>query len=98
MAVRSRKQQKSARKNAGQTPPPGRRTIDLHGLTVDEAKNQLLDAIDGCLRDEIDELRVIHGFGTGKVKNAVHEVLRTLRHVKAIRSELGNAGVTVVYF
>jgi len=64
---------------------------------VEESKNRVLDALDGCLRDDIDQLRIIHGFGTGRVKEAVHELLKSMRHVKSVRPELGNAGVTVVY-
>jgi DNA mismatch repair protein MutS2 len=77
--------------------PGGQRTVDLHGCTVEESKNRVLDTIDGCLRDEIYQIRIIHGFGTGKVKEAVHELLRSLKHVKEFRQELGNAGVTIAY-
>ncbi len=73
------------------------RSIDLHGMTVEEAKKTLLGTIDKCLLDDIDELRVIHGFGTGKVKEAVHKILSSMRQVREFRVQLGNAGVTIVY-
>lgn len=73
------------------------RSIDLHGMTVEEAKKTLLSTIDKCLLDDIDELRVIHGFGTGKVKEAVHKILSSMRQVREFRVQLGNAGVTIVY-
>jgi len=66
-------------------------------MTVEQAKKLLLDTIDKCLLDDIDELRVIHGFGTGKVKDAVQKMLVSLRQVKEFRTQLGNAGVTIVY-
>lgn len=53
--------------------------------------------LDLCLRDGVDQLRVIHGFGTGKIKEAVYEILASSHHVKNYRTELGNQGVTVVY-
>lgn len=73
------------------------RSIDLHGMTTDEAKRTLLAALDKCLLDDIDELRVIHGFGTGKVKDAVHKLLSSMKQVKEFRIQLGNAGVTIVF-
>jgi DNA mismatch repair protein MutS2 len=66
-------------------------------LRVEEAKERFIDMLDLCLRDEVDQIRVIHGFGTGKVKAAIYEILETSRHVKNHRTEMGNAGVTVVY-
>ena len=66
-------------------------------MTVEEAKKTLINTIDKCLLDDIDELRVIHGFGTGKVKDAVQKVLSSMKQVKEYRIQLGNAGVTIVY-
>ena len=77
--------------------PSQTRSIDLHGMTVEEAKKTLINTIDKCLLDDIDELRVIHGFGTGKVKDAVQKVLSSMKQVKEYRIQLGNAGVTIVY-
>lgn len=73
------------------------RTVDLHGIRVEEAKELFLDTLDLCLRDGVDQLRVVHGFGTGKVKAAIYEILKSSRHVKNFRTEIGNQGVTVVY-
>lgn len=73
------------------------RSVDLHGLTVEEAKKTLINTIDKCLLDDIDELRVIHGFGTGKVKDAVQRLLSSIKQVKEFRAQLGNDGVTIVY-
>jgi DNA mismatch repair protein MutS2 len=75
----------------------GSRSIDLHGKTVEEAKTILLDTINSCLLDDVEEIRVIHGFGTGKVKEAVHKILSSMKQVKEFKPQLGNAGVTIVY-
>jgi DNA mismatch repair protein MutS2 len=85
------------RKKKSQSFHSSSRSIDLHGLKVEEAKWALIDAIDRCLLDDVDELRVIHGFGSGKVKEAVHKLLKEMRQVKEFRPQLGNAGVTIVY-
>ena len=72
--------------------------IDLHGLRVHEACEALEKAIDRCILNDEEQLRVIHGFGSGKVKVAILELLRSSPQVKHFRGEMGNAGVTVVYF
>ena len=77
--------------------PSKSRSIDLHGMRVEDAKTTLINTIDRCLLDDIDELRVIHGFGTGKVKEAVEKLLASMRQVKEFRKQLGNDGVTIVY-
>jgi len=66
-------------------------------MRVEDAKTTLINTIDRCLLDDIDELRVIHGFGTGKVKEAVEKLLASMRQVKEFRKQLGNDGVTIVY-
>lgn len=86
-----------ARRRQGKSEVLGTRSIDLHGLRVQEAQERLLDTLNKCILDDIDQLRVIHGLGTGKVKAAVYEILKDSRHVKDFRIEMGNPGVTVVY-
>jgi len=66
-------------------------------MRVEDAKTTLINTIERCLLDDIDELRVIHGFGTGKVKEAVEKLLTLMRQVKEFRKQLGNDGVTIVY-
>jgi len=66
-------------------------------MRVEDAKTTLINTIERCLLDDIDELRVIHGFGTGKVKEAVEKLLASMRQVKEFRKQLGNDGVTIVY-
>ena len=78
------------------TRPHAAVSIDLHGLTVEEA----LAALDTLLNDAIlaghAELRVIHGRGAGRLKSAVHRRLRLLRAVRGFRLDPGNPGVTIV--
>ncbi len=71
--------------------------LDLHGCTVVEAKEKVLDALNEALLKDVDQLRIIHGLGSGKVKDAVHALLGANRHVKNFRLEMANPGVTVVY-
>lgn len=71
-------------------------SIDLHGMTADEA----ITAVDAFLNDAIlaslDEIRIIHGRSGRRLKGVVHARLRELRPVRAFRVDPGNPGVTIV--
>src|SRR5439155_757806 len=62
--------------------PPDRLTaavataeVSLRGLRVDEAEARLVKALDDAVLADLPYLRVIHGKGTGAVRERVHEVL-----------------------
>jgi DNA mismatch repair protein MutS2 len=76
--------------------PPGR--VDLHGLRVEDAIARVLDEIDHALRRGADRLEVIHGKGSGRVKDALHRRLAELSVVAAFRIDPRNSGITWVYF
>src|SRR5688572_5611544 len=71
-------------------------SLDVHGLTV----NQALEAIDAALNDALlrdaDELRVIHGRSSGRIRNALHRHVRGLSAVRTARLDPANAGVTII--
>ena len=78
-------------------PGAGRpRSIDLHGFTVDAAVAALDAALDAALRDDVAELRVIHGRSGGRIRAAVHARLAGIAAVRAFQLDADNAGVTVV--
>ena len=55
--------------------------------------------LDDALLAHATTVRVVHGKGTGALRKAIHERLRTLRYVKEYRlgeCGEGDAGVTVV--
>lgn len=75
--------------------------IDLRGLRVDEAEAVLTAALDNAVLVDQPFLRVIHGKGTGAVRERVHEVLRGDRRVKRYAlapANQGGSGVTLVEF
>jgi len=75
------------------------REIDLRGLTIDEAISQLDKYIDDALLAGLNEVFVIHGKGTGALRQGVQSYLREHPRVAGIRiGELneGGSGVTVV--
>jgi DNA mismatch repair protein MutS2 len=72
--------------------------IDLHGLTVDEALARVIAAIDAALQRGADRLQVVHGKGSGRIRDALHHHLTTLTVVASFRLDPRNPGVTWIYF
>ena len=75
--------------------------INLLGKTVDEAVASLDKYLDDAYIAHLPSVRVVHGKGTGALRNAVHAHLKRLKYVKEYRlGEYGegDAGVTIVTF
>ena len=75
--------------------------INLLGKTVDEALSELDKYLDDAYLAHLPSVRVVHGKGTGALRNAVHNYLRKNKVVKQYRlGEFGegDAGVTIVEF
>jgi len=75
--------------------------INLLGKTVDEAISELDKYLDDAYLAHMPSVRVVHGKGTGALRNAVHSHLKRLKIVKEFRlGEFGegDAGVTIVTF
>jgi len=80
------------------TPSPG---IELHvrGMRAEEALAELEAYLDRAYLAGLPFVRIVHGKGTGKLRQAVRQALQTHPHVLAFedgREEEGGAGVTVV--
>ncbi|MCR4691800.1 MAG: endonuclease MutS2 [Lachnospiraceae bacterium] len=75
--------------------------INLLGKTTDQALNDLDKYLDDAYMAHLPMVRVVHGKGTGALRNAVHQYLRRQKIVKDFRlGEFGegDAGVTIVTF
>lgn len=73
--------------------------IDLRGMRVTEVDDILMYALDAAIRADHKALRIIHGKGTGALRERVSEMLRKETRVTAFRLGAwneGGAGVTVV--
>ena len=73
-------------------------TIDLRGKRVQEAIEELDKDLDTMSRKGIDSIVIIHGFGTGALKEAVRDHLKTSLYVRDFRKgEYGEGedGVTI---
>ena len=75
--------------------------INLIGLLTDEAIPKLDKYLDDAYIAHLPSVRVVHGKGTGALRNAVHSHLKRLSYVKEYHlGEFGegDAGVTIVTF
>lgn len=75
--------------------------VNLIGMTVDEAVPHMEKYLDDAYLSHLSKVRIVHGRGTGALKNAVHKQLKRLKYVKSFRlGEFGegDTGVTIVEF
>lgn len=75
------------------------REINVVGLTVAEALTEIDPFLDAALVAGADEVKIVHGFGTGKLRKAIHEYLRMYKGVETYRLGKygeGEGGVTIV--
>jgi DNA mismatch repair protein MutS2 len=75
--------------------------INLIGKTVDEALALLDKYLDDAYLSHIPKVTIIHGRGTGALRNAVHGFLKKSKYVKSYRIggfNEGNTGATIVEF
>jgi DNA mismatch repair protein MutS2 len=73
--------------------------IDLRGMRVGEVEDIVMHAVDAAIRADLKTLRIIHGKGTGALRERVSEMLRKESRVTNFRLGAwneGGAGVTVV--
>lgn len=73
--------------------------VDVRGVRVHEVDDLVLQAIDGAVRADLPSLRIIHGKGTGALRERVTQLLKRDGRVKGHRMGAwneGGAGVTMV--
>ena len=72
--------------------------VDLRGMTGDEAIEALDKYVDDGVLAGLEQIRIIHGKGTGALRKAVQEYLKASRRIRSYRegeSGEGGSGVTV---
>lgn len=75
--------------------------LDIRGMNIEEAFVELDKFIDDCLIASIPQARIIHGKGTGVLRNAVQTYLRKHKSVRTFRLGVygeGENGVSIVEF
>ena len=72
--------------------------IDLRGLRVEEVDHELHHALDQAVLGDLAELRIIHGKGTGALRERVGEILSADSRIRSFRLGQhgeGGSGVTI---
>ena len=75
--------------------------IDLRGARLNDAIEQVTRYVDDAIMLGIGSVRIIHGKGTGVLRDEIQKLLRTMPGVASARDEhiqFGGSGVTVVTF
>ena len=75
--------------------------IDLRGARLNDAIEQVTRYVDDAIMLGISSVRIIHGKGTGVLRDEIQKLLRTMPGVASARDEhiqFGGSGVTVVTF
>lgn len=73
--------------------------IDVRGMRVDEALQAVMYYIDDAIQVGVGRVRILHGTGTGALRQVIREYLSTVNGVKNYRDEhvqFGGSGITVI--
>lgn len=73
--------------------------LDLHTFRPKEVKDLVPEYIRECLKRDILDLRIIHGKGSGKLRETVHSILRREQAVRSFvqaPEDAGGWGATLV--
>ena len=76
-----------------------RQDLDVRGMRGDEAINAVTYFIDDAILVGMSRIRILHGTGTGILRQLIRQYLSTVPNVKSYRDEhvqFGGAGITVV--
>ena len=79
--------------------PTVKRECNLIGMTTTEGVKEAEDFLDAAVVSNLQEVRIVHGYGTGKLRAAVQEMLRRHPRVESFRPGKygeGEGGVTIV--
>lgn len=76
-------------------------SINLIGYHIDEAIETLIAFLDTAYGHSLKKVKVIHGFGTGKLKEAIRNYLAKSPYVSSFSDALANdggGGATIIIF
>ena len=70
--------------------------IDLRGMRADEALQAVMYFIDDAIMVGAGTVRILHGTGTGALRQVIRQYLSTVAGVASYHDQFGGAGITVV--
>jgi DNA mismatch repair protein MutS2 len=70
--------------------------IKVIGMRVEEALEEIDRFLDRAIVQEMPQVKIVHGIGTGKLMNAIREHLENMSYIKDIKKDSANAGVTII--
>ena len=71
-------------------------SIDLHGFDRDSARVKVLEFINDSKKMKNEIVCIVHGRGTGILKNEVHTTLKKNKNVLEYKMFYNNVGCTIV--
>ena len=98
-ASQPKKRQVNVVKRSNTSGPRAR--LDLRGKRYEEAMQELDGFIDQALLNNMAQVDIIHGIGTGVIREGVTKYLRRNKHVKSFEyapQNAGGSGATIVTF
>ena len=72
--------------------------IKVIGMRVEEALKEIDRFLDRAIVQEIPQVKILHGIGTGRLMNAIREHLEDMNYIKSIKKDSANSGVTIIEF
>ena len=75
--------------------------LDLRGFRADDALQEVMNYIDDAIMVGASQVRILHGTGTGALKQIVRDYLRMQHRVTSFHDgdpDKGGAGITIVVF
>lgn len=73
--------------------------LDIRGMYSYEIEYKIEEFLNDAIINNLPEVRIIHGKGTGKLRNKVHEILKKSKNVKSFRFgnwNEGDSGITII--
>lgn len=78
-----------------------RGSVDVRGMRASEALDVVRNLVDDALMLGVESVTILHGKGTGALKEEIRRYLRTVDAVESVEDEhvqMGGAGISVVRF
>jgi DNA mismatch repair protein MutS2 len=72
--------------------------IKVIGMRVEEALKEIDRFLDRAIVQEIPQVKILHGIGTGRLMVAIREHLEDMNYIKSIKKDSANSGVTIIEF